>query len=86
MNSLERAGTDAAIYNGKERELMTNKQVFDAIRKMGMAVSLNDGEWRVDYKRDDSRRSLDSCYFTNDKTDAIQTAEVMSTWNKPFNG
>lgn len=57
---------------------MTDKQTFDAIRKLGLAVQKNDGEWRVDYKRSDPRKSLDSCYFTNDKQDALDTAKSMS--------
>jgi hypothetical protein len=62
--------------------IMTNLEIFKAIRTMGMAVSLNNGEWRVDYRKGDSRRSLDSCYYTDDKQDALQTAEVMSRWNR----
>jgi hypothetical protein len=61
---------------------MTNKKTFDAIRKMGMAVSLNAGEWRVDYKRDDPRRTAESCYYTDDKYDAIKTAATMWFWNE----
>ncbi len=61
---------------------MTNKETFYAIRKIGMAVSYNNGEWRIDYKRDDPRKTLDSCYFTEDKDDAIKTAQVMYGWQK----
>jgi len=60
---------------------MTNKQVFDAIRKMGLAVQLNDGEWRVNYKRDDVRRQGDG-YYTDDKQDALDTAKVMAKVTK----
>lgn len=61
---------------------MTNIQTFRAIRALGMAVSLKNGEWRIDYKIGDSRRSSDSCYYTDDKMDALQTAEVMSRWDR----
>ncbi len=45
-----------------------------------MAVSYNLGEWRIDYKRDDPRKTLDSSYFTENREDAIATARVMSVW------
>lgn len=47
-----------------------------------MAVSHNDGEWRIDYRRDDTRKTPDSSYFTSDRLDAIATARVMSQWSK----
>jgi hypothetical protein len=59
---------------------MTNLQVFRLIRSYEMAVSLNDGEWRVDYRRGDSRKTPNSSYFTTDKQDAIDTAIVMAQW------
>ena len=57
---------------------MNDRQVFYAIRKLGMAVMLNAGEWRIDYKRDDARRTPDSSYFTNDRQDAFNTAIAMA--------
>jgi hypothetical protein len=61
---------------------MTNKQTFYEIRKIGMAVSYNNGEWRIDYKKDDVRKTTESSYFTEDKDDAIATARVMFGWHK----
>jgi len=58
---------------------MTNKQTFDAIRALGLAAQLNNGEWQVDYRRDDSRRTPGTRYFTNDKEDALATARVMAS-------
>lgn len=57
---------------------MTNLEVFKTIRAMGLAVSYNDGEWQINYKKEDKRYTPDSKYFTDDKLDAIQTAKVMS--------
>jgi len=61
---------------------MTKLETFRTIRSYGMAASYNDGEWRVDYRKGDSRKTDNSCYFTDDKGDAIATAKVMSEWNK----
>lgn len=61
---------------------MTNLQVFKLIRSLGLAVQYNDGEWKVNYRRDDSRRTPDSDYFTDDKDDAIGTARVMADWKR----
>jgi len=67
---------------GKEIGTMTDKQTFDAIRKLGMAVQKNDGEWQVDYRRDDNRKTPDSCYFTDDKDDALGTAKAMASFQR----
>lgn len=59
---------------------MTNLEVFKTIRAMGLAVAYRDGEWQIDYRREDARRSAESRYFTDDKQDAIGTARCMSLW------
>lgn len=57
---------------------MTNREAFKKIREFGMIVSLNDGEWRVNFNRSDPRWSAESCYFTDDRDDAINTAAAMA--------
>jgi hypothetical protein len=59
---------------------MNNLQTFKAIRALGMAVSHNEGEWRIDYRRGDSRKTNDSCYYTDSREDALGTAKLMAEY------
>lgn len=60
---------------------MTQKQAFYAIRAWGMAVQYNNGEWQVDYRKTDWRRTSTSRYFTNDLNDAVATSKVMAKFD-----
>lgn len=57
---------------------MTNVEAFKKIRGFGMAVQLRDGEWCVNFQRNDARWTTASCYFTDDRDDAINTAAAMA--------
>ena len=59
---------------------MSNLEVFKTIRAFGMAVMRNNGEWKIDYRRDDKRKTHESSYFTTDNDDAVSTARYMSLW------
>lgn len=61
--------------------IKTDKRAFDYIRALGLKVLKNNGEWRI---RIPGKPEAD--YFTNDRTDAVLTAERMarfeSTWHR----
>ena len=60
----------------------TNKSAYLAIRALGLSVHYSSeyGEWRVDYRPTDARRTADSAYYTSDRADALATAAAMASW------
>ena len=52
---------------------ITDREVFDAIRKLGLQVAKNKGEWRI---RIPGKPEAD--YFTDDGIDALGTARKMA--------
>lgn len=64
---------------------MTIQQVTTQIRQYGMVATwqANYEEWRVNYRRDDSRyNGINTVYYTSDVQDAIDTAKAMSEYKK----
>ena len=57
---------------------MTDLETFHAIRALGLRVQKRDGEWRIDYRKDDPRYvagDYGTSYYTNDRDDALGTAK-----------
>lgn len=62
---------------------MTKRDVCQVIKAMGLTAKYS-SEWQefiINYRQDDSRRSEDSSYHTDDADDAIGTAKIMANWN-----
>jgi hypothetical protein len=61
---------------------MSIVNVLRLIRQMGLTASYNNGEYRIDFKKDDPRRTAETSYFTTDQTDAFATARFMAAMEK----
>jgi hypothetical protein len=61
---------------------MTHKQIARAIRHLGLTVRYSPeyAEWRIDYKRSDTRWTEDTAYFTTWPDDALETARIMAAF------
>lgn len=53
---------------------MTQHDMMQRIRDLGMTVSVKDGEIRVNYKGGKE----ETAYYTNDRDDAVVTAQSMA--------
>ena len=60
---------EQAIVSGS----LSVNATFDAIREAGCSVSRQDGEWKVWLSN-----RIESAYFTEDNSDAVQTARAMA--------
>lgn len=58
--------------------------VLAHVRGLGLTVRYDSGyqEFRIDYRRSDSRWSEDSAYFTTYRDDAMETATAMAAFNR----
>jgi hypothetical protein len=61
---------------------MTQREAKQAVQALGLVLRYTPeyDEYRIDYRPDDARRSGDSAYFTQDRTDAVDTARRMAAW------
>lgn len=61
---------------------MTIETVRLAVKTLGLTFRYQReyDEFRIDYKRSDSRWSEDSAYFTTYRDDAIETAKAMASF------
>jgi hypothetical protein len=69
---------DGPMKNARQ----TQAQTKAAITALGMVArfAVEYGEWRIDYRQGDVRRTADSAYFTNCAYDAVKTAVAMSCY------
>ena len=61
---------------------MTLKQAKAILKTYGLSISKRDGEYRVSNPSMDWKRREDCAYYTNDITDAVNTAEQMAKQNR----
>jgi hypothetical protein len=53
---------------------MTDKQLQDAIRELGLTVTKIYGEWRINYRGGQEA----TAYYTSDKNEALDRAKAMA--------
>jgi len=61
--------------------MITQKELFAAVRALGLAITVQDGEYRItlraDVQPDSARREAVACY-TDDREDALATARALA--------
>jgi len=62
---------------------LTQKQLFAAVRALGLSIRCADGEYRIAHKLGHYRDALlarqeSDAYYTNDRDDALATARAMA--------
>jgi hypothetical protein len=59
---------------------MTDKQLFQEVRSLGLTISKTFDEYRINFRGEGERTA---CY-TEDKEDTLGTAQAMSREEKPL--
>lgn len=74
---------EEAKLNEQVELAITQAQVRQAVRKLGMVVTITDGEYRVTFSKEQipsKERREDMASYTDDPQDAIDTAKSMKEW------
>jgi len=62
---------------------MTQSSLFQAVRALGIAITVNDGEYRVTYRVQDEPcpgRREDQAYYVDDREEALAAAQWLRHW------
>jgi hypothetical protein len=65
---------------------MTQKQLIQAVRALGLVCRVTDGEYRISFPVSQAvtaDRAEASAYYTDDRQDALNTAQAMARAYQP---